>query len=272
MIRRIPEQLEIAQQIADAFANGAEDVFLEAPTGSGKSGIAYFAHDLSGYDTGICSHQKVLQDQYQELLKDQNGFITLKGKVNYKCRRMTNLRVDQAPCQFDKKRRCPLKSKCEYFRLRDLAPNMPVVNTNYQLIFSLLDVGQFEFPKDLFIFDECHNLPSIFTDYRKVRFGSIDVKNYNKIVEICDDHNLGALKEYTEDAIGFHNTLDIENIDEDNVIPILEKVFYYKSEIARLIDSILDRRSDEMELLRTLGTFHSFETKSHCKWGNLQEN
>ena len=37
MIRNDEYQLEIAEQIAKAFEDGAENVVLEAPTGSGKS-------------------------------------------------------------------------------------------------------------------------------------------------------------------------------------------------------------------------------------------
>ena len=105
-------QLEIADEIADQFAKGIKIVVAAMPTGSGKSGVSWFVHQKAQLSAAVLSHQKILQDQYQELLFDGDvqKFITLKGRDNYPCKIRTKTTAAFAPCAFTDKFKCHKKS------------------------------------------------------------------------------------------------------------------------------------------------------------------
>ena len=186
MIREDKEQIDIAEKISDYFSSGVKNIVLSAPTGSGKSGIAWFTHKLYNKSTAVLSHQKILQDQYFNLLGNlkEEEFITLKGKDNYKCLKSDKLTVTTAPCSYSIKYPCIFKSKltCDYFRTRKYASITKFLNTNYQQIFSIFDSSPtFDLKKDLYIFDECHNLYDIYTSFRTVEITDLDLSFYKKL-------------------------------------------------------------------------------------------
>ena len=76
-----PGQKEAIDAARDAFAAGSRFVVIEAPTGSGKSGIAVtMAREAdSAY---IVTAQKLLQDQY---VRDFPELALMKGRANYPC-------------------------------------------------------------------------------------------------------------------------------------------------------------------------------------------
>lgn len=272
-IRQDPEQLKIAQQIHDAFNEGVVDIFLEAPTGYGKSGIAYFAHNLTGYSTAVLSHQKILLDQYDNLLR--NYACTVKGKANYPCAIDGDVTVDQALCQFGYS--CRDKENCEYFVQRTLAPRAKFLNTTYQLVLSLLDTAVgFDLNKDLYIFDECHNLPAIFTDYRSVRLGSQDLVNYTRMEAVCEkDPELLEVWESVEYAAHCIEEIDFNRIDESNFEEPFAKAFKAKAELVALLEAKINKFGksydrDDRWIAKKLAQLHSFDSKSCCKHSNMQ--
>ena len=277
-IRQDPYQIEIADKIKEAFDEGANDIFLQAPTGAGKSGISWFIHSRNKLSVTTLSHQKVLLDQYQDLI--QNYCITIKGKNNYRCAIDSSVSVDHANCQFGKE--CKDKENCEYFVLRLMAPKAFFLNTTYQFVLSLFDVqpidphtGKFALTKDLYIFDECHNLPAIFTDYRTIRIGSADILNYKTLINFCGgDDSLSEIKEQAELLLDIFKNINYEKTNEDTFEPVFKLVFEEKANLIDLLEEKIEKLvksydKDDQHVCKTLAKLHSFDSRSLCKYSNM---
>jgi Rad3-related DNA helicase len=79
-----PDQLTAIRSALDQFAAGKRFVLLEAPTGMGKSAIAYTIAQF--FDSSFwLSSQKVLQDQIMRDFGDRGLIVDLKGRGNYSC-------------------------------------------------------------------------------------------------------------------------------------------------------------------------------------------
>lgn len=183
-IERRKYQISIAEEIVGMFRSGVDNVFLELPTGYGKSAIAYFVHELmqginSDQKTIILNHQKILQDQYDEMFGDGVGLV-VKGKDNYTCKLVPTIPVALAPCQYTGN--CLAKGSCEYFVKRIRMMSDPLVIANYHQVFSLYDVGQ-TVRSTLAVYDEAHNVENIMTDYRKVVIGRDDIDSLKMIMK-----------------------------------------------------------------------------------------
>lgn len=151
-------QIRAANKILCQFQE-LDNVVLNGPTGSGKSGIGYAIHDLCLKEnptnkTLLLCHQKVLQDQYSDFLEGIPGVMVLKGKSNYNCALIPGKTVDAAPCQFTNK--CRFKESCEYWKRRQKIPNIPLLITNYQMVLSLMETkGGWNRKTNILICDEC---------------------------------------------------------------------------------------------------------------------
>jgi Rad3-related DNA helicase len=171
-----------------AFNSGKRFVLINAPTGSGKSGIAVaFARH---FKSAILTPTKVLQNQYADT-KEFGTEYAIFGKNNYRCglKAFKHLTVDQAICCSDaatieyadltdwskelsseKLPSVALKSKCKsadicpYYSLISNIPTRPGPIVNYDLFFHLkknpinsrdgIDFGE------NIVFDEAHHILS----------------------------------------------------------------------------------------------------------------
>jgi len=209
VLKRISDQINISKDISNKFQK-FNNIILDAPTGSGKSGIAYFTYEQSNKPkTIILMHQKILQDQYYKLFSSIDDLVVIKGKDNYNCAMYDNTKVSEAPCQIfqdvKSKINCPKKSECQYFIHRIQMLSKPLIVTNYQLILSLIDIGALDITWDLCIYDECHNIEELFTNYRKVTISEDDAFWYKKIYqlyeEVCLKFNQKNLLDFGLDII-----------------------------------------------------------------------
>lgn len=75
-------QVETVQRIVDAFASGKRHVFLDAPTGSGKSVLAMVAHKVLNMRAVIVTATNSLVEQYH---KDFTNVPIVIGAGNYPC-------------------------------------------------------------------------------------------------------------------------------------------------------------------------------------------
>lgn len=159
MLNRDISQIKIAEQVKNYFDRGIKNIIISAPTGYGKTGIAWFIHEVLNMPTTVLSHQKILQDQYDALLNNQKGFLTIKGKENYKCRLNSAITVKSARCGINIP--CVYKnfSGCEYFDKFKQLKDAEFLNVNYQQFFNLDVMAQ----NRVLIFDECHNIYNICT-------------------------------------------------------------------------------------------------------------
>lgn len=154
-----PHQWQAVQEIMEAYKHGADVVFLDAPTGSGKTLIAEMVRRLMGTEKNlyVCSG-KDLQDQF---LKDFDYARVLKGRSNYptldKPFPMVNCgdcdktgKGEEAECSW-----CSQPQRCPYTVAKEEAirAEVAVINTSY-LLAEANWVGTFT-DQDFVILDEC---------------------------------------------------------------------------------------------------------------------
>ena len=106
-------------------------VYLDAPTGSGKSVIAMaLAFHSAGSFTAIATSTINLQEQYA---RDFN-IPSITGRANWNCP-LTNVKADKALCtSLINAPDCPVykKGECDYYRQRDVGAKANTVVTNFQ--------------------------------------------------------------------------------------------------------------------------------------------
>ena len=156
-------QKEIIQRIIDSEKHY---IILEAPTGAGKSLIAFSViknMDAAGI---ILIKTKQLQDQYSKSFG--NNVLVLKGKSNYPC--ALNPRVTREDCVFeflkDKKiTDCPKFNSCKYEQIKREALRLQkIVVTNYAYFLS----QRFLRTPDVLVLDECHSAEQEIIKHAKI--------------------------------------------------------------------------------------------------------
>ena len=161
---------------------------LEAPTGTGKTGIALGIARQFNLDTLILCATKIEQTQYEKQLVEVSSSraISIVGKNNYHCilpsenpltsrcesSNCDDRHVDTAACQagYD----CDLISSCPYFVQRNKSFTSQIVITNYAFGLNSLRslFTQRKQPFQLIIEDEGHNLHSQLEQLTKVQLYS----------------------------------------------------------------------------------------------------
>lgn len=141
-------QREALEMIAAAYDSGKRFVIIEAPTGSGKSGIAKaVTQAFGGY---ILTPQKMLTRQYVEGFPD---IAELRGRANYECKTHgtdcdtgAHLQVSDGACEG-----CPYRAAKEIFcDARSSTANFAYFLTEKQF------VGDIQ-PRPALVLDEAHN-------------------------------------------------------------------------------------------------------------------
>lgn len=185
------DQEDILRQIEKDYES--YDYFMIcAPTGSGKSAIAYTLANWQ-YDTGIVTSTKTLQDQYAKSFPE---IPVIKGKNNFKCQYLidqnrttnqsrmesftsnapivvtessdyyveNNLTCNFGPCtkkQGNKDDECEYKKcGCDYYEQRDVGLGSDTCIFNYAFLFIMLNLPiQIEgINRTNMIYDEAHKL------------------------------------------------------------------------------------------------------------------
>lgn len=158
------EQKEIANRVLKSLET-KDNVILEAPTGWGKTGLAYQIFKQSGKRVLILNHSNVLLKQYVDLLEHnlKDDCISIMGKTNYRCFKNCNKNVVEAKCDSGCPwRDCPTNF-CEYYWRKEQIQKRNLVISNYhqQLLCSSESY-------DIVVCDECHNIEKIIVDYSTV--------------------------------------------------------------------------------------------------------
>ena len=126
-------QEKVLEEIEEAIKSNIKYIFLEAPTGFGKSPIAI---TLAGYlgSSHICTSTKDLQNQYS---KDFNFVKEAKGKRNFRCILKENEGIHETceygPCQKGDDFDCIYKTRFSDYKINGLRTK-----------FEHVDIGQFE--------------------------------------------------------------------------------------------------------------------------------
>jgi len=182
-----PYQLETAKAVAET----EEPVTLcEAPTGSGKSGVAIAAARLLRRQRSVvlCS-TKQLQLQYQNSFPD---IAVLWGRNNFQCALDPDLTCDEAPCSLEGFG-CDEREKwevCPYYRAKKKALASPIVVTNTSYFLCEANyVGRFS-GLNFLVVDEGDLL-----ERELLRFASIELSRRSFALSEIDLPNLKSVYE-----------------------------------------------------------------------------
>lgn len=156
-----PGQKEAIDAAREAFEQGSRFVVIEAPTGSGKSGIAVtLAREAdSAY---IVTAQKLLQDQY---VRDFPELALMKGRANYPCL-IAPTHAAAAPCLAGRK--LPECEECPYFTAKDVAIAASGTTMNYAYYLAELNYSGGFGERELLVLDEAHNAEAALMSFAQV--------------------------------------------------------------------------------------------------------
>lgn len=209
-----PYQKEVIEQTLDAIDNGTETIILNAPTGFGKSLVAYcIAKSLAMQDKKSYIYTKTtfLQDQY---LRDFHDLKTAMGRSNFDCLMSeAGFKCDVGVCKQRKGFHCPIgatvdsevslkdisetdyESNCLYWKQKYDAIQNDISILNYPyMITDNLYTHHFD-NRTLGIFDEGHSLEQTLmsaleveiTDYSLKRDLDRDLQLHYSVGEWVDD-------------------------------------------------------------------------------------
>ena len=140
-------QRDIIESIIEAYNSGKTHVVLSAPTGTGKSCIAYAVAKYFK-EAYILTSQKILQEQYY---KELNVPYIL-GRSNYICKKDNNFTCEMGICKRQAANYC---SDCPYLLAKDNALSSSITNMNYSYFLNIAKTKRLESRK-LIVIDECH--------------------------------------------------------------------------------------------------------------------
>lgn len=166
-------QIKVIEKVREAIANGKTDIFIQAPTGTGKGLIALdLSRDFTSY---MLTSEKSLQKQYEEDCERYNVHKPAKsicGIDTYTCS-MNNEKFSLGVCRTlgmttGQALKLPCAGTCEYLQRWQAAKASPraIMNYSYYLLQmnyvldKLGDKAPFS-ERQLVICDEAHKMPDI---------------------------------------------------------------------------------------------------------------
>ena len=212
-------QKSILKEIANALDLGKTDIFIAAPTGSGKSILALEvsrALNFLGKDSYILTSEKSLQEQYEhdctiKFAPRHEDAVSICGMDTYKCS-VNNEKFSLGVCRnigLSNPKALELKcaKNCEYLQRWSAAKDSNRVIMNYPLFIlqmnyvyqKLGDKAPFQ-KRNIVICDEAHKLPDIIESHFACRINRHIPK---KILFVIN--NLKNL--------GYKNTLNISELE-----------------------------------------------------------
>lgn len=172
-----PIQVKILEKVRAAIEAGKTDIFIQAPTGTGKGLIGLeLSKDYMSY---ILTSEKSLQQQYEEDTGRFNEYRNVKsicGTDTYKCH-VNNEKFSLGVCRSmglsnKEAMRLPCANNCEYLQRWRAASDSKrtVMNYSYYLVqlnyvYDQLGENSPFQPRELVICDEAHKLPDIIENH-----------------------------------------------------------------------------------------------------------
>jgi len=237
-------QREALDAARAAFADGRRVVVVEAPTGSGKSGIAV-ALAREARSAYLLTAQKVLQDQYQ---RDFEDLALLKGRANYACE-VAPTHAAAAPCLVG--RTYPECAACGYFRAKDRALAAPRALLNYAYFLHELNYAGGFGPRELLVLDEAHNAEAMLMGFVQAQVGDAQLARAGLDLRLPGFPETEALFAFAEEArprlAARARELDLE-LDAGGLPPDLEldalRVRQWLDGAVRRLGWLCDSRDD----------------------------
>ena len=205
----------------DAYYNkGKKYIFLNAPTGYGKTIIGFLLHysmieaekelGNSSPKSYYLTSAKMLQEQIEKdsIRFDLPELAILKGVANYECNlsvkeyneavkthKNTSKEIifyDKRPCKAVKSDNIPLEYSecwhvCNYKCKRDDASFAPCAVVNYHYFLNVMrgEFNPYFGPRDLTICDEAHLIPNVVCDFFNGEFNDFLIKSiYKKLNDV----------------------------------------------------------------------------------------
>lgn len=176
-------QITAVKKILAYFQAGTRTIFLDAPTGSGKTLIAECVRRLMNVGTVYTCSTKGLQDQF---LDDYPYASLLKGRSNYPTYNYpdqfndTYDKITCGDCPGPKCNLCPDKDHCPYERAktRAIRNQLAVVNTSYLLSEANRGPGRLS-GRGLNIVDECDLLEGELMNHVQISISPYRQRRHN---------------------------------------------------------------------------------------------
>lgn len=193
-MKRMDKQIKVAADILEAYRQGYESCIVSAPTGFGKSIMAFFLstvfkllhrslyseHDAPNHlnDSYILTSNKFLQQQYHDDTKwlKQYDIVMLQGQSNYTCSE-NNKSFTERECNDESLAALMRGStdydcagQCHYLKTRKRAMLASSTIANYHYWLTTMNYVVANNPNSSFterhltIFDECHVMGNIVQD------------------------------------------------------------------------------------------------------------
>ena len=258
-----PGQKEAVCDIIYAWLNNADDIILDAPTGTGKSIIALsVAGVLNKYykkEGYILISDLSLMEQYdKDLEKYFPQWALLKGQQNYICNQ-NHLPFPSGVCQLNNcksygdiaQKYSECANTCEYIQLRQKAVAAPVLVCTYSFwllqqnyVKRRVDNPPFD-DRDFIICDEAHKLQSIVQSHFSPKFGKEDFTKILAVRNFINNESAGDWKEYSD----IRNEIFRETDNEK----ILELLNEYCKLLRGLADKTEDARHEVVKMSKDIG-------------------
>lgn len=265
-------------------------VFLEAPTGSGKSLIAMVSGVMAGGAT-YAVHSKVLQNQ---IVDDFPEARSLFGRANYSCIDDEDGIRSCDECHSTMSNPCEVKSRCKYEIQKRLvlASKLRILNYDY-LLSEINYVGRFSYAKNkqligASIIDEADNLENTLVGFISLTFTEYALSRLNLLKEVellkksskFSDQLISDWKDFCEDAktramsILLRLNKEIEDLEKPFSHADI-KLIKNRNRLVRLIErmDIFLRNVDDTWLYDTQDGRHTFrplwlteEIANHYLW------
>ena len=229
-------------------------IFLECPTGIGKSAIA---KTLANYynKSYIMVTTKQLQDQYMSIYNYDNEIVSIKGRANYKCKYNEKYTVENAPCISGIDHiKCDKGKDCPYWSLRDATVKKKSVVSTYQYLLRAFDCAKFWKTRDLMVLDECHELENQIMTWGRLKLNINTLIKEGIISKNDKDHFVSLLlSNNITDYIGqiYHNVI----LKWDDAQEEIKRIYKYSEDAYDLNDIEYSKMSSTYEKYKILDIY-----------------